>query len=145
MLRWMLGTRICQSRRQVRSFLLVPLFITDACPLSEIAQERPRHPRVFISSWLDYAHKYGMGYALTDGTVGVHFNDASTMVFAPSRQSVYSCGHCRQNLTESQVYRPYQAAIVVRFSITGSPEELQHEPGSRRRAFPGTSLPREPL
>lgn len=55
---------------------------------SEMAQERPPHPKIFISSWLDYAHKYGMGYALTDGTVGVHFNDSSTMVFAPSKQYV---------------------------------------------------------
>lgn len=54
----------------------------------EMAQERPPHPKIFISSWLDYAHKYGMGYALTDGTVGVHFNDSSTMVFAPSKQYV---------------------------------------------------------
>jgi cell cycle serine/threonine-protein kinase CDC5/MSD2 len=32
--------------------------------------------RVFIVSWVDYCNKYGMGYALTDGSVGVHFNDS---------------------------------------------------------------------
>ena len=29
--------------------------------------------RVYIASWVDYCNKYGMGYALTDGSVGVHF------------------------------------------------------------------------
>ncbi|KAJ9113209.1 hypothetical protein QFC22_006048 [Naganishia vaughanmartiniae] len=29
---------------------------------SEMAQERPADPKIFISSWLDYAHKYGMGH-----------------------------------------------------------------------------------
>lgn len=45
-----------------------------------------RHERVFIVSWVDYCNKYGMGYALTDGTVGVHFNDSTTMLLAPSKQ-----------------------------------------------------------
>ncbi|KAG2049210.1 hypothetical protein BDR06DRAFT_975405 [Suillus hirtellus] len=31
--------------------------------------------RVFIMSWVDYCNKYGMGYALTDGSVDVHLND----------------------------------------------------------------------
>jgi cell cycle serine/threonine-protein kinase CDC5/MSD2 len=36
--------------------------------------------RVFIASWVDYCNNYGMGYALTDGPVGVHFNDSTTFV-----------------------------------------------------------------
>lgn len=39
--------------------------------------------KVFIVSWLDYCNKYGMGYALTDGTVGVYFNDSTSMVLSP--------------------------------------------------------------
>jgi cell cycle serine/threonine-protein kinase CDC5/MSD2 len=42
--------------------------------------------RVFIVSWVDYCNKYGMGYALTDGSVGVHFNDSTTLVLAPDKQ-----------------------------------------------------------
>jgi cell cycle serine/threonine-protein kinase CDC5/MSD2 len=44
--------------------------------------------RVFIASWVDYCNKYGMGYALTDGSVGVHFNDSTTLVLAADKQSV---------------------------------------------------------
>lgn len=43
-------------------------------------------PKVFISSWVDYCNKYGMGYALTDGSVGVHFNDSTTIVLSADKQ-----------------------------------------------------------
>ena len=45
--------------------------------------------RVFIASWVDYCNKYGMGYALTDGSVGVHFNDSTTLVLAADKQCVH--------------------------------------------------------
>lgn len=41
--------------------------------------------RVFIVSWVDYCNKYGMGYALTDGSVGVHFNDSTTIILAADK------------------------------------------------------------
>jgi hypothetical protein len=44
--------------------------------------------RVFIVSWVDYCNKYGMGYALTDGSVGVHFNDSTTLVLSPNKKYV---------------------------------------------------------
>ncbi|KAI0090477.1 kinase-like domain-containing protein [Irpex rosettiformis] len=42
-------------------------------------------PKVFIVSWVDYCNKYGMGYALTDGSVGVHFNDSTTLVLSADK------------------------------------------------------------
>ncbi|EPS96158.1 hypothetical protein FOMPIDRAFT_152593 [Fomitopsis schrenkii] len=42
-------------------------------------------PKVFIVSWVDYCNKYGMGYALTDGAVGVHFNDSTTMILSADK------------------------------------------------------------
>lgn len=44
--------------------------------------------KVFIVSWVDYCNKYGMGYALTDGSVGVHFNDSTSIVLSPDKQYV---------------------------------------------------------
>ena len=41
--------------------------------------------KVFIVSWVDYCNKYGIGYALTDGSVGVHFNDSTTLVLSPDK------------------------------------------------------------
>lgn len=43
-------------------------------------------PKVFITAWIDYTHKYGTAYQLTDGSAGVHFNDSTSMVMAPGRQ-----------------------------------------------------------
>jgi cell cycle serine/threonine-protein kinase CDC5/MSD2 len=50
--------------------------------------QKPAEERVFIVSWVDYCNKYGMGYALTDGSVGVHFNDSTTIVLSPDKQYV---------------------------------------------------------
>jgi cell cycle serine/threonine-protein kinase CDC5/MSD2 len=58
----------------------------------------PSSPPVFIVSWLDYCNKYGMGYALTDGSVGVHFNDSTSLVIAPDKECV-SSPSLRQALT----------------------------------------------
>nr|XP_019014240.1 PLK/PLK1 protein kinase [Kwoniella pini CBS 10737]OCF53021.1 PLK/PLK1 protein kinase [Kwoniella pini CBS 10737] len=46
----------------------------------------PQSPSVFVVSWLDYCTKYGMGFAMTDGTVSVHFNDSTSLVLAPGKQ-----------------------------------------------------------
>lgn len=42
-------------------------------------------PKIFVVSWLDYCAKYGMGFALSDGTVAVHFNDSSSAALAPAK------------------------------------------------------------
>ncbi|KII87666.1 hypothetical protein PLICRDRAFT_162447 [Plicaturopsis crispa FD-325 SS-3] len=42
--------------------------------------------RLFIVSWVDYCNKYGMGYAMTDGSVGVHFNDSTSLVLSADKQ-----------------------------------------------------------
>lgn len=41
--------------------------------------------RVFIVSWVDYCNKYGMGYALTDKSVGVHFNDSTSLILSADK------------------------------------------------------------
>ncbi|KAH9823432.1 hypothetical protein DFH28DRAFT_359025 [Melampsora americana] len=48
-------------------------------------QDNAQPPGVFIQSWVDYTHKYGTAYALTDGSSGLYFNDGTTMVMAPDR------------------------------------------------------------
>lgn len=49
--------------------------------------------KVFIVSWVDYCNKYGMGYALTDGSVGVHFNDSTSVVLSADKQYVIILSH----------------------------------------------------
>ncbi|WWC85535.1 uncharacterized protein L201_000399 [Kwoniella dendrophila CBS 6074] len=49
-------------------------------------ETNPQPPSVFVVSWLDYCTKYGMGFAMTDGTISVHFNDSTSLVLAPGKQ-----------------------------------------------------------
>lgn len=50
--------------------------------------EDVRSPQVFITAWIDYTHKYGTAYQLTDGSAGVYFNDSTSMILSPNHQSV---------------------------------------------------------
>ncbi|CAG8624897.1 5083_t:CDS:10 [Ambispora gerdemannii] len=50
-------------------------------PLS--SSEAPAPPAVFITKWIDYSTKFGIGYELTDGSVGMYLNDKSTLVLSP--------------------------------------------------------------
>ncbi|KAF9817703.1 hypothetical protein IEO21_03252 [Rhodonia placenta] len=72
-------------------------------------------PNVFIASWVDYCNKYGMGYALTDGSVGVHFNDSTTMVLSADKRHFDYISSRRQG------------SVYVRKNCTVSeyPEELK--------------------
>lgn len=47
--------------------------------------EPAEHPRVFVISWLDHSERYGLGYALADGTVGVYFRDATSIAINCNR------------------------------------------------------------
>ncbi|KAK9238512.1 kinase-like domain-containing protein [Lipomyces kononenkoae] len=38
----------------------------------------------FVSQWVDYSNKYGMGYQLVDGCSGVYFNDSTSVVLSAS-------------------------------------------------------------
>jgi len=66
------------------------LAATSTSQLLALGQEERavniEQPRVFITSWVDYTHKYGTAYSLTDGTAGLYFNDSTTMVLSPDKE-----------------------------------------------------------
>lgn len=43
----------------------------------------------YISKWVDYSHRYGLGYQLSDASTGVYFND-STSIILPNRCSHFT-------------------------------------------------------
>ncbi|KAL4072449.1 kinase-like domain-containing protein [Scleroderma yunnanense] len=73
--------------------------------------------RVFIVSWVDYCNKYGMGYALTDGSVGVHFNDSTTLILAAEKH--------RFDYISSRKH----GTVYVRknYSVSEFPEDLKNK------------------
>lgn len=42
------------------------------------------NPKIYVSKWIDYTHKYGLAYQLSDESVGGYFNDKSTLILAPN-------------------------------------------------------------
>ena len=53
---------------------------------------KPVAPRVFLTSWIDHSERYGLGYALSDGTVGVHFRDSTSMILSATKGTLdYIC------------------------------------------------------
>jgi len=47
--------------------------------------ESPKH---FIVSWLDHSAKYGLGYALSSGGIGVHLKDSTSLILSATRGNV---------------------------------------------------------
>jgi serine/threonine protein kinase len=37
-------------------------------------------PHTWVTRWVDYSNKYGIGYLMADGSIGVHFNDSSKII-----------------------------------------------------------------
>ncbi len=63
------------------------LNVNSSAALDALPHPEPlESPKVFITSWVDYTHKYGTAYSLTDGTSGLYFNDSTTMILAPDKK-----------------------------------------------------------
>jgi cell cycle serine/threonine-protein kinase CDC5/MSD2 len=45
--------------------------------------------KVFIVSWVDHCNKYGMGHALTDGTMGVYFEHFERLSKQPKQLKAF--------------------------------------------------------
>ena len=47
---------------------------------SEDAEDPASIPIYWVSKWVDYSDKYGLGYQLCDNSVGVLFNDSTRLI-----------------------------------------------------------------
>lgn len=45
-------------------------------------------PIYWVSKWVDYSDKYGLGYQLCDNSVGVLFNDSSRLILTSNGEYV---------------------------------------------------------
>lgn len=48
--------------------------------LADEAEDPAAMPIYWVSKWVDYSDKYGLGYQLCDNSVGVLFNDSSRLI-----------------------------------------------------------------
>jgi polo-like kinase 1 len=64
-------------------------------------------PSVWVSRWVDYSKKYGLGYKLSNGCSGVFFNDATKMLLETDGDSLeYIERMRRDDATKYDVRRP---------------------------------------
>jgi len=50
------------------------------CLIVDEAEDPAAVPIYWVSKWVDYSDKYGLGYQLCDNSVGVLFNDSTRVL-----------------------------------------------------------------
>ncbi|KAK2952819.1 putative Cell cycle serine/threonine-protein kinase CDC5/MSD2 [Blattamonas nauphoetae] len=72
-------------------------FLKTSLPLPPAQSSSHRPPAIpspiRIVSWVDYSNKYGLGYELSNGTIGVLYNDRTSMV--GEKETPGQRSHCR--------------------------------------------------
>ncbi|KAK3829646.1 MAG: hypothetical protein J3R72DRAFT_456905 [Linnemannia gamsii] len=91
----------------------------------------PTAPEVFVVRWVNYKHRYGFGFQLSNSVVGVIFNDNTTAVLAPAGEDVEII-HGTTRLTDSS---SMPADQMSKSSKDGDKEEDDSTP----RATPASS------
>ena len=44
---------------------------------------------IWVTKWVDYSTKYGLGYRLSDGSSGVFFNDSTKVIVEQNGQNFF--------------------------------------------------------
>jgi len=59
-------------------------------PCNEDELEDPKSsPMIWVSKWVDYSDKYGFGYALSDESIGVVFNDLTKLLLLSDGRNIH--------------------------------------------------------
>lgn len=70
------------------------LLLSSKCKqIADSADDECEHPAslpyYWVSKWVDYTDKYGLGYALCDNSIGVLFNDATRLILMPDQTNLH--------------------------------------------------------
>ena len=87
---------------------LIPPFI-DSTFLS--------NKEVYVTKWVDYSNKYGLGYILNNGLIGVYFNDNTKMLFNPIGNRIT---YVERKISEKQ-------ELLYTFSTDEFPEDIKNK------------------
>ena len=69
---------------------------------------------VYVTKWVDYSSKYGLGYLLNNGNIGIYFNDCSKLLFNSKTNGI---NYVERKMTEEK-------DMIYSFDINGAPKEL---------------------
>ncbi|XP_053896999.1 serine/threonine-protein kinase PLK1 [Malaclemys terrapin pileata] len=81
----------------------------------EEAEDPACIPIFWVSKWVDYSDKYGLGYQLCDNSVGVLFNDSTRLIMYNDGDSLQ---YIEQNSTESYFpVRSYPSTLTKKITL----------------------------
>ncbi|XP_048848078.1 serine/threonine-protein kinase PLK1-like [Brienomyrus brachyistius] len=81
----------------------------------EEAEDPACIPIFWISKWVDYSDKYGLGYQLCDNSVGVLFNDSTRLIMYSDGDSLQ---YIERNSCESYMnVRSYPSALAKKITL----------------------------
>ena len=73
---------------------------------------------IYVSKWIDYSSKYGLGYVLSDKAAGVFFNDSTKIVVAHNDSVFFYYERRLVSANEKQ-------DVKMQYLLTDYPKELQ--------------------
>ena len=81
----------------------------------EKEKEKLKGAEFFVTKWVDYSSKFGLGYLLNNGFIGVYFNDCTKIFFNPKTNNI--------NYIERKIGS--EKDMIYSFSLNGAPKEMQ--------------------
>ena len=60
---------------------------------------------ISVKKWIDYSSKYGLGYILSNGHVGVYFNDSTKIIYKPNGANFIYIE--RNNVEKTEIITPH--------------------------------------
>lgn len=72
-----------------------------------------------VKKWIDYSSKYGIGYALNNGSCGVYFNDSSKMLAFNVQYFYYIEKIEREDNCKRYAFDDYPADLKKKVSLFG--------------------------
>ncbi|XP_007903972.1 serine/threonine-protein kinase PLK1 [Callorhinchus milii] len=81
----------------------------------EEAEDPACIPIFWVSKWVDYSDKYGLGYQLCDNSVGVLFNDSTRLIMYNDGESLQ---YIESNMSESYLnFRSYPPSLSKKATL----------------------------
>jgi len=71
------------------SLTYIRQFIPNVNEFGIVVKEELKAPEIYVIKFIDYSSKYGLGYILSNGYCGVHFNDATKIILNPNTNMFY--------------------------------------------------------
>ena len=72
---------------------------------------------VWVTKWADYSHKYGLGYKLNNGFIGVYFNDNTKMLSNPLKKRIT---YVERKISDKQ-------ELLLTFSMNQYPDDIANK------------------